>query len=93
MRSFECVNLKLALSTSKFGADETEDVIDAEVYDPSKHKSEGTIPCFDPSTMKYLGTMPAMTAKEVTWRTIGFVLLVLCILVEKIIVEADICIQ
>ncbi|GMH33070.1 hypothetical protein BSKO_00904 [Bryopsis sp. KO-2023] len=44
---------------------ETEDEISAEKYDPDKHKADGTIPCYDPATMQYLGTMPAMTADEV----------------------------
>lgn len=46
-------------------AAEKDDEISAEKYDRAKHDAPGMIPCYDPATMQYLGTMPAMTATEV----------------------------
>mmetsp|Transcript_7006 Transcript_7006/g.19782 ORF Transcript_7006/g.19782 Transcript_7006/m.19782 type:complete len:603 (-) Transcript_7006:65-1873(-) len=48
---------------------EGQDQVDAPRYDPTTAKPKpGSIPCYDPGTMQYLGEMPAMTAGEVQAR-------------------------
>ena len=37
----------------------------SEKYDPLEEFPENVIPCYDPATMQWLGTMPAMTPEEV----------------------------
>lgn len=51
--------------------DVTDDTIKRPVYKPGTTRvPKNAIPCFDPATMQYLGTVPAMTAQEV--RCLGF---------------------
>eukprot|EP01026_Neomeris_dumetosa_P080069 TRINITY_DN88189_c0_g2_i2.p1 TRINITY_DN88189_c0_g2~~TRINITY_DN88189_c0_g2_i2.p1 ORF type:complete len:419 (-),score=52.66 TRINITY_DN88189_c0_g2_i2:23-1249(-) len=44
---------------------ESQDQFDGEDYNPSIHDKDGQISCYDPSTMKFLGYMPAMNRQEV----------------------------
>uniref|UniRef100_A0A061RL47 Aldehyde dehydrogenase n=1 Tax=Tetraselmis sp. GSL018 TaxID=582737 RepID=A0A061RL47_9CHLO len=47
---------------------ESKDAIDAPIYTPGVKSQGGGIPCYDPSTMHYLGEVPAMGAEEVRER-------------------------
>ena len=45
---------------------ETDDTIDAILYDPSKKHASDVVPCFDPATMQLLGHCPAMSEQAVS---------------------------
>ena len=47
-------------------AAETDDTIDAVLYDPSKKHASDVVPCFDPATMQLLGHCPAMSEQTVS---------------------------
>lgn len=47
-------------------ADESAEVLDKETYLPGSTAPKGQIPCYDPSTMQFLGHIKAMTPAEVS---------------------------
>lgn len=44
---------------------ELSDEIKAEKFDPEKKYPDNVVPCYDPATMDFLGTVPAMTPEQV----------------------------
>ncbi len=45
-------------------AAEAQDALSGPAWSPPEKPSQNEIPCYDPGTMQYLGTLPAMTADE-----------------------------
>jgi hypothetical protein len=45
-------------------AAEAQDAIEAAIWTPPERPPQQEIPCYDPGTMQFLGTLPAMPAEE-----------------------------